>query len=146
VADSSTIHLDRRLIETETLESALREIEDLPSVRESGAEVFVPEYEVSTHTGLIYPAKAYYPPWLMDESEPVVQAAVTAFREQLGREPEITTWQFSTNGVVTRGVFDIPTVGFGPGSEEHAHMPLDQVRVDDLVEAMAFCAAFVLKV
>lgn len=145
VADSATIHLDRRLTEGETLESAVREIEELPSVRESGAEVFVPEYEVTTHTGLVYPAKAYYPPWLMDETDPVVQTAVRAYREQFGEEPTIGTWQFSTNGVTTKGVYDIPTIGFGPGAEEHAHMPLDQVRVDDLVRAMEFYTAFVLK-
>jgi len=146
VADSATIHLDRRLTEGETLESAVREIEELPSVRESGAEVFVPEYEVTTHTGLVYPAKAYYPPWLMDETDPVVQTAVRAYREQFGEEPTIGTWQFSTNGVTTKGVYDIPTIGFGPGEEEHAHMPLDQVRVDDLVTAMAFYTAFVMTV
>ena len=144
VADSATIHLDRRLTEKETLESAMREVEELPSARESGAEVFVPEYEVSTHTGLVYQVQAYYPTWLMDRSDPVVQSAIGAYREQFEGEPEITTWQFSTNGVVTKGVFDIPTIGFGPGREEHAHMPLDQVRVDDLVSAMEFYTAFVL--
>jgi len=144
VADSATIHLDRRLTEKETLESVLQEIEELPSVLESGAEVFVPEYEVSTHTGLVYPVTAFYPPWLMDESDPVVRSATKAFRDQFDEEPGITTWQFSTNGVVTKGIFDIPTIGFGPGSEEHAHMPTDQVRVDDLVTAMEFYSAFVI--
>ena len=94
---------------------------------------------------MVYPARAYYPPWIMEESDPMVQAAIEAYRDQLGNEPDITTWQFSTNGVTTKGVYGIPTIGLGPGAEEHAHMPLDQVRVDDLVKAMAFYAAFVLR-
>jgi acetylornithine deacetylase/succinyl-diaminopimelate desuccinylase-like protein len=73
-----------------------------------------------------------------------VLTATEAFRDQFGEEPGITTWQFSTNGVVTKGVFDIPTIGFGPGNEEHAHMPTDQVRVDDLITAMEFYTAFIL--
>src|SRR5271169_562810 len=39
VADSSTIHLDRRLAATDTLESAVKEIQDLPSVKKAEAEV-----------------------------------------------------------------------------------------------------------
>ena len=34
-------------------------------------------------------------------------------------------------------------MGFGPAAEEHAHTPKDQVKIDDLVRAMAFYAAFV---
>ena len=146
VPDSTTIHLDRRLTEGETLESALREVEELPSVQAAGAEVFMPEYEAVTYTGLAYPAKPYYPPWLMNESDAVVQAAIEAYGEQFEKDAMLSTWQFSTNGVTTKGVFDIPTIGFGPGAEEHAHTSLDQVAVDDLVRAMAFYAAFVLKV
>jgi acetylornithine deacetylase/succinyl-diaminopimelate desuccinylase-like protein len=40
-------------------------------------------------------------------------------------------------------MFDIPTIGFGPGSEIHAHSPTDQIHVDDLVKAMAFYVSLV---
>jgi putative selenium metabolism hydrolase len=146
VPDSCTIHLDRRLTKGETLESAIREVEELPSIAAAAAEVFMPEYEAVTHTGLAYPAEAYYPPWLMSESDPVVRAAVEAYGEQFEEEATLSTWQFSTNGVATKGMFDIPTIGFGPGAEEHAHTSLDQVAVGDLVRAMAFYAAFVHKI
>jgi acetylornithine deacetylase/succinyl-diaminopimelate desuccinylase-like protein len=45
-------------------------------------------------------------------------------------------WDFSTDGVYTAGVAGIPTVGFGPGEERHAHTADEQVRVQD-VEAAA---------
>src|SRR5512143_305043 len=60
VADSSTIHLDRRLAATDTLESALREIQELDSVRRVGADVAVPEYALPSWRGLVYPAQKYY--------------------------------------------------------------------------------------
>lgn len=143
VADSCTIHLDRRLTEGETLETALAEIRALPSVAEFGAEVSVPEYEPKTHTGLVYPAKAYFPAWLMDRSHPVVQTAMEAYEDQFGGKAPIGVWQFSTNGVTTKGKHDIPSLGFGPGEEKYAHTPKDQVRVEDLVQSTAFYASFV---
>lgn len=144
VADGATIHLDRRLTTGETLETAMQQVENLPSVRASEAVVTVPEYEIKTHTGFVYPIKAYYPMWLMDRSDPLVEKAVETFAAQFGEEAEVGVWAFSTNGVTTKGAYDIPTIGFGPGQEEHAHTPRDQVRVDDLVKAMEFYSAFVL--
>jgi putative selenium metabolism hydrolase len=146
VADSCAIHLDRRLTEGETLETALQEIRDLPSVRASGAEVSVPKYDAKTHTGLVHPSDAYFPAWLMDRSHPLVRTAEEAYEAQFGEKAEVGVWQFSTNGVSTKGIHDIPSIGFGPAAEEYAHTPQDQVKVDDLVQAMAFYAAFVWKI
>ncbi len=145
VPDSATIHLDRRVTEGETREGILQEIRGLPAVAAAQAEVFVPSYSIRTHTGLEVPAEAFYPAWLMDRAHPLVQAAVEASREQLDGRAEVSTWQFSTNGVVTKGVHGIPTIGLGPGSELYAHTPQDQVRVDDLVRAAAFYAALALR-
>lgn len=144
VADSATIHLDRRLTEGETEEIALQQVRELPSVQAAAAEVFIPEYQIKSHTGLIYPVNAFYPPWLMDRDDPVIQTASRAYRELFDHEAGLGVWQFSTNGVTTKGIHGIPTFGFGPGREEHAHTPNDQVRVDDLVKAAGFYAAFVL--
>lgn len=41
---------------------------------------------------------------------------------------------------MTKGVFDISTIGFGPGLEEHAHTVQDQVKEADLVKAQEFYA------
>jgi putative selenium metabolism hydrolase len=143
VADSCTIHLDRRLTEGEKRETAVQEIKDLPSVREIGAEVWVPEYEAKTHTGLAYTSEAYFPAWLMDTSHPLVRVAEDAYEGQFGQKAEVGVWRFSTNGVSTKGIHDIPSIGFGPAPEEYAHTPKDQVKVDDLVQATAFYTAFV---
>ena len=65
VADSCSIHLDRRLTEGETREAALAEVRSLPAVVSSNSEVVVPGYETKTYTGLHYPSEAYFPPWIM---------------------------------------------------------------------------------
>jgi acetylornithine deacetylase/succinyl-diaminopimelate desuccinylase-like protein len=73
-----------------------------------------------------------------------VLAAVETHERQFGEGVQLGVWQFSTNGVATKGMYGMPTIGFGPGKEEYAHTPDDQVRVDDLVKAAEFYAAFVL--
>ena len=40
------------------------------------------------------------------------------------------------------GMFGIPTLGLGPGKEDTAHAPTEQIPVDHLVKAAAFYAAF----
>jgi putative selenium metabolism hydrolase len=142
VADSSTIHLDRRLTKGETIESAVAEIEALDSVRRAGATVTVLDYERPSYTGLTYPTKKYYPTWLLDEDHPAVRAGVRAAAEALGRQPQVGKWGFSTNGIATCGMFGVPTIGFGPGDEIYAHGPDDQCPVDHLTKAAQFYAAF----
>ncbi len=142
VADSSTIHLDRRLTRGETLESAVAEVEALDSVRRAGATVTVLEYARPSYTGLTYPTRKYYPTWLLDEDHPAVRAGVRAAAGALGETPRVGKWGFSTNGIATCGMFGVPTIGFGPGDEIYAHGPDDQCPVEHLTRAAQFYAAF----
>ncbi|MBS0658933.1 MAG: YgeY family selenium metabolism-linked hydrolase [Verrucomicrobia bacterium] len=142
VADSCTIHLDRRLTHGETKASAVAEIEALPAVREAGATVRVLEYARATHTGLVYPTEKYYPTWVLPEDHPAVRAGAAAAEAALGAPARVDKWVFSTNGVATCGMFGVPTIGFGPADEVHAHTPDDQCPVDHLPKAAAFYARF----
>lgn len=142
VADSATIHLDRRLTRGETLEHAVGQIEALRSVRAAGAQVTVLDYAVPSYTGLIYPTKKYYPTWILEETDPAVIAGVRAAEQALGKKPLIGKWGFSTNGIATAGMFGIPTIGFGPADEIYAHSPEDQCPVEHLTRAARFYAAF----
>jgi putative selenium metabolism hydrolase len=142
VADSCTIHLDRRLTRGETLDRAAAEIEALESVKRAGATVRVLDYARESYTGLTYPARKYYPTWTVDEGHPAISGAVAAAREVLGRGPVVGKWVFSTNGVATCGMFGIPSVGFGPANEVHAHAPDDQCPVEHLTLAAMFYARF----
>ena len=56
--------------------------------------------------------------------------------------PVVDKWTFSTNGIATCGMFGVPTVGFGPANEVHAHTPEDQCPVEHLTRAARFYALF----
>lgn len=141
VPDSAEIHMDRRVTVGENLETSLQEIDSLDSVKNLKATASVPEYTIKSYTGYTTKAKAYVPMWLMEESHPLVQTAIQAYKSQFNEEPETGTWKFSTNGVATKGMFDIPSIGFGPGNEKHAHSPDDQIKIKDLVDAISYYAA-----
>jgi putative selenium metabolism hydrolase len=142
VADSCTVHLDRRLTRGETLEQAITQVRQLEGVRLAEASVTVLDYARPSYTGLTYPTRKYYPTWLLDEDHPAVVAAVRAAEQVLGSRPAVGKWMFSTNGVATCGMFGVPTVGFGPANEVHAHTPEDQCPVDHLTKAARFYATF----
>jgi putative selenium metabolism hydrolase len=142
VADSSAIHLDRRLAASDTLESAVREIRELDSVKRAGAEVVVLDYSARSWRGLVYPTKKYYPTWLLPEDHPLLRAGERTYRDLFEAEPAVGRWVFSTNGVAVMGMHGIPCIGFGPGNEVFAHMASEQIPVEHLVKAAAWYAAF----
>jgi putative selenium metabolism hydrolase len=142
VADSCTIHVDRRLTAGETIQSAVAGIEALPGVRAAGAIVTVLDYARAAYTGLVYPMQKYYPTWVLPEEHRAVVAGAKCAELVLGRKPVIGKWGFSTNGIATCGLHGIPTIGFGPSHEKWAHSVEDQCPVSDLTAAAAFYAAF----
>ncbi len=143
VADSCTIHLDRRLTAGETIDTALDEIRTLPSFQEAEARVWLAEYCRASYTGKKYPMEAYFPTWVLAEDHPFLTTAVQSYQALFDTDPLVDKWTFSTNGIATMGLHNIPTFGFGPGKEEHAHSPYEQITTDHLVKAMAFYAEFV---
>ncbi len=142
VPDGCTIYLDRRLTIGETVDSARAELESLPAVQEGEATVELLRYEGTAYTGLTLTIDKYFPTWVIPEDHPAVQAGVEAARLALARDPAVGRWVFSTNGVSSAGRLGIPTIGFGPGNEIHAHTADDQCPLDHLPLAAAWYAAF----
>lgn len=142
VADSCTIHLDRRLTRGETMDGALEEIRRLPAFQKADARVWVNEYAVPSYKGTVFPMQSYFPSWVLEEDHPFLRAAVRSYRNLFEEHPRVDKWTFSTNGVATMGLHGIPTFGFGPGMEEQAHAPNEYTLVEHLVKAMAFYAEF----
>ncbi len=140
VADGCSISLDRRLTDGETYLSALKEIEDLPSVKKHGAKVSMYKYDRPSWTGLVYPIDCYFPTLVLPEDAPQCQSIVEAYRGMYG-EPKVDKWTFSTNGVSIMGRNGIPVIGLGPGKEEEAHAPNEKTWKADLVKCAAIYAA-----
>ena len=143
VADSCTVHLDRRLTAGETIESSLEEIRNLPAFKTANGKAWVPEYTVPSYTGFNYSMQSYFPTWVLEEGHPACQIAINSYRSLFDAEPKVDKWTFSTNGVGIMGMFGIPTLGFGPGNEVFAHAPNERIPVDHLHKAVAFYAEFV---
>jgi len=142
VPDHCAVHIDRRLTAGETRETAMAEIRELCERIGVDAEIVELTYERTSYTGTRYAAEKYFPTWVLEEEDPVVQAAVETHREVFGRNADVSHWDFSTNGTVITGVYGIPAVGFGPGDEKYAHAPNERVAIDHLIAAAAFYAAF----
>lgn len=139
VADGCSISIDRRLTHGETKETALREIENLPAVKEAGAAVELYSYEEPSYTGLVYPTDAYFPTWVIEEDHPACLSMAEAHRGLFG-EPVVERWTFSTNGVSIMGRHGIPCIGYGPGHEDQAHAPNEKTWKEELVKAAALYA------
>ena len=141
VSDYARIHIDRRLTTGETEETAVKEIEEL--IKEYNAKIELLNFFEKAYTGLEYGMEKYYPTWKVPIEHELVRTGVKTYKELFGKEPKVDKWTFSTNGIMTCGVYKIPTIGFGPGNEVLAHAPDEKVPVSDLVAASAFYAAFV---
>jgi putative selenium metabolism hydrolase len=135
VPDSARIYIDRRLTVGETVDSSMAELQTLPHL--DNAEVELLQYDAVSWRGTRARQDKHYPTWVLDEGHPLVQGVAAAVADVLGETPRISRWSFSTNGVATMGLFDIPTVGFAPGREELAHTTEERVSVEDLVKATA---------
>ena len=144
VADGCWISLDRRLTDGETYLSALKEIEELPSVKAAEAEVSMYDYERASYTGLIYPTKAYFPTWVIPEDHILCRSMKEGYEGLFHKEPVIDKWTFSTNGVSIMGRYGIECIGFGPGDEKEAHAPNEKTRKEDLVICAALYAVMPL--
>jgi len=140
VADGCSISIDRRLTHGETMDSALMEIRNLPSVKAANATVSMYTYDRPSYTGLVYPTECYFPTWVIEEEHQVCQTLVESYRTLFNQDPVVDKWTFSTNGVAIMGRFGIPCIGFGPGHEDQAHAPDEKTWKSELVKAAAMYA------
>jgi putative selenium metabolism hydrolase len=139
VPNQATIFIDRRLTFGEDPQEELARIQQLIGDR-SDIEASILMYEEPSYTGFVYPLEKYYPAWAMAEDHPFVQAGQRAGELLWGSMPPSYKWNFSTNGIFWAGKAGIPSIGFGPGDEVHAHTVIDQVPLDDVVRATEWYA------
>ncbi len=134
------VAVDRRLVPGETADSVLAGIRSV--VEPLGATARIPVQPVLTHTGLRLDGPSFYPGWLLDEDDPLLDVGKTTCRSLWGGEPAVGVWRFSTDGAYSAGAAGIPSLGFGPEEEQYVHTALDQVSLSKLRKAAAFYALF----
>lgn len=130
------ITFDRRLLVGETEESVLaplkacidRLIAADPAFK---AEVNIVEADQKCHTGKVLAGKRFFPAWVLPETHLFVEKALTGLKT-IGLEPEVTKYSFCTNGSYSAGIAKIPTIGFGPGREDGAHIVDEKIEIKQL--------------
>lgn len=141
VPDQFTIYIDRRMTLSETREEVIQQVGGLipDYLRE---EILVEElfYDTPSYTGFVFPVSKFYPPWLLEDTHPLTQAAQQTVEMLWNEKRELGTWDFSTNGTYWAGKAGIPSIGFGPGDEKYAHTILEQVPLDNVVKSTEFYA------
>jgi putative selenium metabolism hydrolase len=142
VPDQATLFIDRRVTFGDTLESALAEVQTVIDRSSQRADLTLSllRYDEPSYTGFTLALDKYFPAWALDETHPLVLAGLDAAEIALNTRPETGKWDFSTNGTYWAGVAGIPSIGFGPGDERHAHTVIDQVPLDDVVASAHFYA------
>jgi putative selenium metabolism hydrolase len=139
VPDEALIYIDRRVTFGETPDGELARIQRVIGNR-SDIEASILFHDAPSYTGFVFPVDKIYPAWALPEDEPYVQAGVKAGDLLWGTPLPTGKWDFSTNGTYWMGKANIPSIGFGPGDEIHAHTVIDQVPLDDVVRATEWYA------
>ena len=142
VADGCSISIDRRLTAGESPQSAVQEIESLPSIQASKADVSVYRYNRPSYTDLVQDVACEFPTWTIPADHDLVKRMEEAHRAIHGQNPVTDKWTFSTNGVSIMGMKGIPCIGYGPGDEAEAHAPNEKIRKTDIRSAIGTYAYF----
>jgi putative selenium metabolism hydrolase len=128
------ITYDRRLLTTDNEESLLEILQSLPGLSDIHFTVALASVEELTYTGQLLQGEKYFPAWVLPEAHPFVQTALRGL-ESAGLQPKIGAYRFCTNAAYSAGVAGVPTIGFGIGREEDAHIVDESIAVDDLYKA-----------
>lgn len=133
---------DRRLLVGETKESVLAPLQALLAdmmAKDPALQAKV-SYAVGTEqcfTGDTITGERFFPGWLYDQNDDFIQAV---YKEvcAAGFSPEITQYNFCTNGSHYAGEANIPTLGIGPSRENLAHTIDEHIELTQL-ESVTKC-------
>ena len=142
VPDFCRIHIDRRMTVNENKDTVLEQLRQIAQGLGIEADIELPQYRGKSWKGTEFEQEAYFPTWILEESHPLIQAAVETSKMILNGKAEVGVWSFSTNGVATAGRLGIPSFGFAPGKEELSHSDREELILDDLEKAAQFYAVF----
>jgi len=137
--ESRHIIIDRRVVPKESEKRVVSQIKEL--CKGTRAKVEVVEYDKASYRGLRLPMAKNFPPWLLDNDHPLLEAMEDAYRSVYKKKATLDIWTMSTAGVYTMGIAEVPTIGFGPSEESFSGPVNDHVRTDDLEKSMAVYAS-----
>lgn len=136
VPERCTATYDRRLLVGETKESVLAPINELlEKLMKEDEELKVKAYysvgEEKCFTGNKIEGERFFPGWLFGKDEMWIQDVVKEMNK-INLEPEVTQYNFCTNGSHYAGEAGIKTLGIGPSKENLAHTVNEYVEIEQL--------------
>ncbi len=141
VPDEFTIYIDRRITVDEPKDKVLATIRGLiPDYLQEEVRVEELHYDSPSYTGFVFPVDKYYPAWVLDEGHPLIEAGQKTIQTLWQETRPTGKWDFSTNATYWAGKAGIPTIGFGPGDEQWAHMMEEHISLDEVVRATEWYA------
>ncbi len=131
---------DRRLLVNETKESVIAPIKELLEKMmkedpELKAKAYYSVGKEDCFTGIEIEGERFFPGWIYDENEDWVQAVVKKLNEK-GQNPEVTQYNFCTNGSHYAGEAKIKTLGIGPSQENLAHTLDEYIEISELEKSV----------
>ncbi|MBQ9620531.1 MAG: YgeY family selenium metabolism-linked hydrolase [Atopobiaceae bacterium] len=129
---------DRRLLVGETPESVLASVQSALAdlvARDDELQVnaHFTEAEDVCYTGERIAAERFFPGWLFDADADWIQT-IKGKLEEKGFSPEITQYNFCTNGSHYAGEAGIRTIGLGPSREDLAHTVDEYIEISELTK------------
>jgi len=127
---------DRRLLPGETVAGVLGDLRGLRDLEGLTIDLraAIAQGEHTTYTGAVLRGPKFLPAFVFPEEQSLVQAAARGLR-RAGLDPQIGAYRFCTNAAYSAGVVGVPTIGFGPGREEEAHVVDERIAVADVLAA-----------
>ena len=89
------------------------------------------EADEKCFTNEIIEGERFFPGWIFDEDEDWVEKVVAKLKDK-GQTPEITQYNFCTNGSHYAGEAKIKTLGIGPSRENLAHTVNEYIEISEL--------------
>jgi len=138
VPDRCHITYDRRFVPGETFAGCVAEIQKIidsldPDFRATVEIAAVPR---TTYTGLTVTVPNVKEAWKISPEHPFAKAAAAGLAA-IGQPVKYGYWDFGTDLSVICGREKKPALGYSPMQEFYCHRPVDKVRIDYMVKALA---------
>jgi len=126
---------DRRLLVGETEEKIIEDFSRLSDLLDKNeVEVKLTEGKALCYTGKEIRTKRFFPAWYFDQNESFVQNVLKGLHN-VSIDAGLQIYSFCTNGSSSAGIFNIPTLGFGPSEEHQAHVSDEYIEIEQLQKA-----------
>lgn len=138
VPDYCRATYDRRLLTGETKDSVLEPIQNviddiMKADNDASYKVSYAVGKEKCYTGNIIEGERFFPGWLYKKDDDFVENIMDELNIA-GFSPEITQYNFCTNGSHYAGEANIKTIGMGPSKENIAHTVDEYIEIDQLTK------------